>query len=113
MTSFLRSALFPSRPSACLFQGLGRSLFNGRNQVPVVRHQLGAKLSSPAYRDGPYRHYRCGTSYCQNFRVYPCFPVRAFHTSQPRFAGPLAVFLVKLAGPLSKVTKLAAIVGGR
>lgn len=47
---------------------------------------------------------------------YQHLSFREFHTSKPRFAAPLAplaAFLVKLAGPLSKGIKLAAIVGGR
>lgn len=93
MNLFFRSPLFSSRPSVCRFRRLGRFCFNSRNQASMVRHQLHL----------PY------IQHCTHTRI----SVREFRTSQPRFAGPLAVFLVKLAGPLSKVTKLAAIVGGR
>ena len=40
-------------------------------------------------------------------------PFRQFHTSPRRSAMPVAVLLLKLAGSLSKVSKVAAVVGGR
>ena len=62
-----------------------------------------------------YNHH-WGRSHYKGFWGYQHLSIRGFHTSKPRFAAPLAplaAFLVKLAGPLSKGMKLAAIVGGR
>ena len=102
MNSYFRLASFPSRPSTWFFQRLGRSCVNGEKfQASMVPHQFRVKSS-----------WLASQTYIR-FRSYQHFSVRGLRTSQPRFAGPLAIFLVKLAGPLSKVTKLAAIVGGR
>lgn len=71
-------------------------------------HQL---LGRPVW----YSHHLGRSSY-KGSRGYQHLSFRGFHTSKPRFAAPLAplaAFLVKLAGPLSKGIKLAAIVGGR
>ncbi|KAL9950429.1 hypothetical protein ACROYT_G042924 [Oculina patagonica] len=91
MHLFVRQALSFSRHSRCLFQNIGRSNFSG-----------GIHFHQPGIR---------GTF--SNTLRHPHLAVRGFRTSQPRFAAPLAALLVKLAGPLSKVVKLAAVVGGR
>lgn len=53
-------------------------------------------------------------SRCMYFRsnlLYPKF--RGFHISSRREAWPIAALLVKLLGPLSKISKLAAMLAGR
>lgn len=114
MNSFFRAAVFSLRPSAGLSRSLGRFYFNSGNQPSMVSSlpcQLRSKVSCCIQRS--HRRFHHGTLFHQRFRAYPCVTVREFQASQPRFAGPLAIFLVKLAGPFSKLTKLAAIVGGR
>ena len=97
MHPFLRSALPFSRQSRCIFQNLVRFNFNGRfgYHQPQIRAPFSNTFSRPRSINNPY------------------LSVRGFRTSQPRLAAPLAALLVKLAGPLSKVIKLAAVVGGR
>ena len=83
------------------WQEHGGSLFSAAHQL------LGRRVW--------YIHH-LGRSYYKGSWGYQHLSFRGFHTSKPRFAAPLAplaAFLVKLAGPLSKGIKLAAIVGGR
>ena len=107
MYLFLRAALSFSRHSRFLFKNRSHSSFSGGFQAPLVPLQPGitslfrATFSKTLVR---VRHWS---------RNHSCVSVRGFHTSQPRQAAPLAVLLVKLAGPLSKVIKLVAVVGGR
>ena len=65
-------------------------LFPGRPALPFRSAEVG--YSSHVLRPGIIRH---------------------FNTSPKRNAVPLAALLLKLAGPLSKVSKVAAVVGGR
>lgn len=46
-------------------------------------------------------------------RLRSCYKYQGFHTSSRRDAWPVAALLVKFIGPLSKVFKLVAMVGGR
>ena len=104
MYSFLRSALPFSRHSRFFFKNLGRSNFSGGIQDPLVSLRAGISLFRATFSKTLVHHWSRNHSYVA---------VRGFHTSQARHAAPLAALLVKLAGPLSKVIKLVAVVGGR
>jgi len=104
MHPFLSSALSFSRHSRFLFKNLGRSNFSGGIQAPFVPLQPGISLFRATFSKISVHHWSRNHSYVA---------VRGFYTSQPRHAAPLAALLVKLAGPLSKVIKLVAVVGGR
>ena len=104
MYSFLGSALSFSRHSRFLFKNLGRSNFRCGIQDPLVPLQPGISLLRATFSRTLVHHWSRNHSYVA---------VRGFHTSQLRHAAPLAALLVKLAGPLSKVIKLVAVVGGR
>lgn len=104
MYSFLRSALSFSRHSRFLLKNLGCSSFSGGIQAPLVPLRPGITLFRATFSKTLVHHWS---------KNHPYVAVRGFHTSQPRHAAPLAALLFKLAGPLSKVIKLVAVVGGR
>ena len=104
MHLFLSSSLSFSRHSRFLLKNLSRSNISGGIQAPRVHLQSGISLSRATFSKTSVRHWSTNHSYVA---------IRGFHTSQPRHAAPLAALLFKLAGPLSKVIKLVAVVGGR
>lgn len=80
-------------PSYTLFQ----SELKGRSRLHLVQFQ---------------RTEQCrGSSYFRS--VFVCQKFRGFRTSPRRDAWPVAALLVKLLGPLSKISKLAAMIAGR
>ena len=101
MPSFFCSSLL-SRNSRCILNNNVRIFFNSRSRFVCVRQQPLLFKTIPS---------KSLSQVC--CRSWSSYAVRRFHTSQSRSAAPLAVLLVKLAGPLSKLTKLVAVVGGR
>lgn len=113
MNTFFRTITWSSRPFSRLVKSANLSYFISENQASLFRCHRQAKISIARWslKYGVQDHFRplCWPRTCAG----PLISVRGFRLSQPRFAGPLAIFLVKLAGPFSKVVKLAAVVGGR
>lgn len=101
MPLFFCSSLL-SRNSRCILNNHVRIFFNSRSRFVCVRQQPLLFQTIPS---------KSSSQVC--CRSWSSYAVRGFHTSQSRSAAPLAALLVKLAGPLSKLTKLVAVVGGR
>ena len=111
MNSFQITRLLCTKQSTGMSKSLHHSFLSwqahGGSAFSAAHRLLGRRVW--------YSHHLGRSSY-KGSRGYQHLSFRGFHTSKPRFAAPLAplaAFLVKLAGPLSKGIKLAAIVGGR
>ncbi|PFX30818.1 metalloendopeptidase OMA1, mitochondrial-like [Stylophora pistillata] len=102
MHLFLRSAQLLSSHSRFILSNHARLFVNSGSRFVSIHQQPLLFQTLPL---GSFSQICC--------RSWSFYAVRGFHTSQPRSAAPLAVLLVKLAGPLSKLTKLVAVVGGR
>lgn len=97
MHLFLRSAQLLSSHSRFILSNHARLFVNSGSRFVSIHQQPLLFQTIPL---GSFSQICC--------RSWSFYVVRGFHTSQPRSAAPLAVLLVKLAGPLSKLTKLVA-----
>ncbi|EDO36157.1 predicted protein [Nematostella vectensis] len=89
-----------------------RQLSRDHSSVTSFERNIAVNTHSPFYSRYPGVN-RCNgllRTSCQRSTV---LNDRGFHTTPHRHAWPVAVLLVKLVGPLSKISKLAAMLGGR
>ncbi|XP_032232170.2 metalloendopeptidase OMA1, mitochondrial isoform X2 [Nematostella vectensis] len=89
-----------------------RQLSRDHSSVTSFERNIAVNTHSPFYSRYP------GVNRCNGLLRTSCqrstiLNDRGFHTTPHRHAWPVAVLLVKLVGPLSKISKLAAMLGGR
>ena len=109
MNRCLRITVLSSWPISCLVKCPRLFCLHSKSQASIIKPQRQIRIGCCSVRHKLTHVAQPQTSICAG----PLLSVREFHTSQPQFAGPLAVLLLKLAGPFSTRIMLTALVGGR